>query len=56
MYINIYMVFSCLNIFLCLAQLFTEKDVPSMIVEAMFAIIFYITFLFDGSDDDYEGM
>lgn len=56
MYINIYVVFSIINMAICLASYFTNRDLPTMVITAMFAIIFYITFLFDQDDDGYDDM
>ncbi len=43
-----------LDMGLCLVNYCTSKDVPLMIVEAMFGMIFYLTFLLtEEGDDDY---
>ena len=56
MYINIFVIFSIISMAVCLTTYFTDKDLPTMILSAMFAIIFYITFLFDQGDDGYDDM
>lgn len=59
MYINFYAVLSLINMAICLASYFTTRDLPTMVISAMFAIFFYITFLFDQDGDDfgdYDGM
>ena len=45
--------FALLNLFLCIFQLFTSQNIPYMIVEAMFTIIFYTAFLFTEEEDDF---
>ena len=47
------------NMWLCFFHWVTDKDVPSMIIEAMFGIVFAFVFLFvlieeeDDDGDDY---
>lgn len=59
MYINIFAIFYIINVAICLISYLTTKDLPTMVITAMFAVIFYITFLFDQDGDDfgdYDGM
>ena len=47
--------FGVFNLWLCFYHWITEGSIRSMIMEAAFGIIFYITFLFvedEGEDDD----
>lgn len=59
MYINIYAVFSLISMAVCVASYITNRDLPTMVISAMFTIFFYLTFLFDQDGDDfgdYDGM
>ena len=43
-----------MNVFLCILELFTVKNIPYMVVEAMFANMFYTAFLLtEEVDEDY---
>lgn len=44
--------FALLNAWLCILNYFTDQNVSSMILEALFTIVFYITFLLIEEDSD----
>ena len=54
MFRNLIGLIGLLDMGLCLYNYYTDKNIPLMIIEAMFGIIFYLTFLLaDDEDDDY---
>ncbi len=55
MFRNLIGLIGVLDMGLCLYNYYTTKNIPLMIVEAMFGIIFYLTFFLveDDEDDDY---